>query len=68
MNFFEYIEAMDRMRETYHNHKCPDNNCGRMWTHREADLKTQEEHNRAHQCPECGAKQYWKFKDNGDPY
>lgn len=40
-----------------HKHKC---DCGYIWRHDSADLKSSIERDRAHQCRRCGAEvRFW---------
>lgn len=54
-------------RATPHHHKCPKEGCGVIWRHAAADFTNQEEHTAGHQCPVCGAEEYFKCDPEGRP-
>lgn len=51
-----------------HHHKCASRSCGMIWSHRQADTNSAEEHDAAHSCPKCGTQQIEKCEPDGTPY
>lgn len=65
--FGELDEMHARLRGEMHHHKCPEPNCGHIWSHRAADFDSSEEHQNGHTCPVCKkGQQTWKCDANGN--
>lgn len=62
-----YAERQARQRAETHYHKCPAPSCGVVWSHAPADFTTQAERTAGHQCPVCGAPEYFKCDPLGRP-
>lgn len=55
MAFMEMIASiMAEIDNEPHSHVCGDDSCGHIWTHKAADIHSQEENLAMHDCPKCG--------------
>lgn len=54
-------------RAAIHHHKCPRRECGHIWSHSRADIRTEAENEAAHTCPACGqGQEFIKCHPNGE--
>jgi hypothetical protein len=57
------MNPMKKEREFTHSHKCPNPECGCIWSH------TSKAHGRTeyHKCPECGKEQWELYEGDDEP-